>query len=658
MLSSTPLRLSSRALVAPFALLLTAHLIGCGEEPAGVEPKSPGQLDQLDITAEVAASDGKADEAAESRFRGPIECGQSRDGELSRTNRHHVYTVVAGAGQTMSVRLGALDDDTDPLLGIYAPDGRTLLAVNDDFGGTLNSFIELELPEDGQYYIVATTYGRRGEGHYRLGVGCTGLGRMGDPCATSSQCNDELFCAIEPFAEEGECRLPECETMVNSCSNSVCVAFEGAVDGSGFCYRTPSCDDGEPILCRRMIPRCEEGTILAYQGNCYACVDPNTCEEPGAEPTCEPTGCSGQACASEPVVTTCDMRPEYRCLQDCQLLEDGCGWHFEPGGESHQCLLDLDRCVFDEDCAGNAHCNAQPGWFGDCVPDDNDCFATGCFGSVCADAPLNNVICPAFVPDFQECVSQSICARDEDDVCAWSVEHASEAHECFLSKDYCAFDGDCASGQTCALRGGSAFGKCEGTPDTGLGDGEACESRADCADGLGCFGIADGYGFCRSTARIEGEGDDCSTEAPCGPGLICGGIHHGGAGYCVAEWMGGTFTNDNALGIPDNDPEGVSSAIVVRGLATVPTDIVLDVTIRHTWRGDLRVTLTDPGGQTVVVWDRAGSWADDLELHVPVNGFSMDDRVNGTWVLNVADHAGQDVGALENWEIYVVSRWD
>lgn len=44
---------------------------------------------------------------------------------------------------------------------------------------------------------------------------------------------------------------------------------------------------------------------------------------------CIVTGCSGQVCAEEEVITTCEFRPEYACYKDavCERQANGeCGW--------------------------------------------------------------------------------------------------------------------------------------------------------------------------------------------------------------------------------------------------------------------------------------------------------------------------------------------
>jgi len=54
---------------------------------------------------------------------------------------------------------------------------------------------------------------------------------------------------------------------------------------------------------------------------------------------CKPTGCSGQVCSDEDVVTTCEFKPEYACYQNakCERQSDGkCGW--TPSEELVACL--------------------------------------------------------------------------------------------------------------------------------------------------------------------------------------------------------------------------------------------------------------------------------------------------------------------------------
>lgn len=76
------------------------------------------------------------------------------------------YTFEGTAGQVMTITLASAD--FDPVLSLMGP-GEAEIATNDDFGGTLNSTIIIELPEDGTYTVVARSFSGQG-GDYDLVV--------------------------------------------------------------------------------------------------------------------------------------------------------------------------------------------------------------------------------------------------------------------------------------------------------------------------------------------------------------------------------------------------------------------------------------------------------------------------------------------------------
>ena len=116
------------------------------------------------------------------------------------------------------------------------------------------------------------------------------------------------------------------------------------------------CADGtQPVPCLvdpcSVARACEEGECVAnYCGGCHAeFYDPRgepVCEGPMAcksDEDCLRTGCSGQVCAAQDVVTTCEYRPEYACydapgVTQCGCFAGQCGW--EPTVELTQCIED------------------------------------------------------------------------------------------------------------------------------------------------------------------------------------------------------------------------------------------------------------------------------------------------------------------------------
>lgn len=76
------------------------------------------------------------------------------------------YTFDGESGQAMTIELRSEDFDT--ILQLKGPDGEVLMS-NDDYGGTLNSTIVIELPESGTYSAIASSFSGQG-GSYQIEV--------------------------------------------------------------------------------------------------------------------------------------------------------------------------------------------------------------------------------------------------------------------------------------------------------------------------------------------------------------------------------------------------------------------------------------------------------------------------------------------------------
>jgi C1A family cysteine protease len=112
------------------------------------------------------------------------------------------------------------------------------------------------------------------------------------------------------------------------------------------------------------------------------------------------------------------------------------------------------------------------------------------------------------------------------------------------------------------------------------------------------------------------------------------------------------FENTVPVAIPDHDPEGIASEIVVDDSGNIES-LSVSVEITHTWRGDLYVTLVRDG-HTVVLHDRTGGSADDLVETWTLTDFDGTDMA-GTWRLEVADLARYDTGTLEGWALEITT---
>ncbi|WP_346289754.1 PPC domain-containing protein [Sphaerothrix gracilis] len=76
------------------------------------------------------------------------------------------YTFAGEAGQAVTIELSS--SEFDPVLSLLSPEGEEI-AVNDDYGGTLNSTIVITLPADGTYKVLARSYSWQG-GSYTITV--------------------------------------------------------------------------------------------------------------------------------------------------------------------------------------------------------------------------------------------------------------------------------------------------------------------------------------------------------------------------------------------------------------------------------------------------------------------------------------------------------
>ena len=114
------------------------------------------------------------------------------------------------------------------------------------------------------------------------------------------------------------------------------------------------------------------------------------------------------------------------------------------------------------------------------------------------------------------------------------------------------------------------------------------------------------------------------------------------------------MTATPGLEIPDADPRGVLSALTIDSTGIVAA-LSVSVSIRHTYRGDLVVRLRPPGGDPVVLHNRNGGSADDLEAVWESSDGPLaqllGQPLGGDWQLEVFDLARWDTGVLEEWSL-------
>jgi subtilisin-like proprotein convertase family protein len=138
-----------------------------------------------------------------------------------------------------------------------------------------------------------------------------------------------------------------------------------------------------------------------------------------------------------------------------------------------------------------------------------------------------------------------------------------------------------------------------------------------------------------------------------------GGQSPGGGGTDPQPAGGLKGTSEPNLGIPDNDPAGISDVISLSGDGKIK-GIKIDLDLKHTYVGDLNVSLTAPDGTEVTLHKRGGRGRDDI-VGTYGDDLTSFDRLDdlfgkaaaGDWTLKVTDMAGRDVGSLVSWGLDV-----
>lgn len=118
--------------------------------------------------------------------------------------------------------------------------------------------------------------------------------------------------------------------------------------------------------------------------------------------------------------------------------------------------------------------------------------------------------------------------------------------------------------------------------------------------------------------------------------------------------------DSQAIQIPDNNPNGIVRILSVSQDVTIE-DLTVFVDITHPYIGDLKVILVPPKQPSIVLHDRAGGNADNLVRawnlsDLPALAALRGTKAGGTWQLQVADLAGQDIGKLDRWRLEILGK--
>jgi subtilisin-like proprotein convertase family protein/Zn-dependent metalloprotease len=129
---------------------------------------------------------------------------------------------------------------------------------------------------------------------------------------------------------------------------------------------------------------------------------------------------------------------------------------------------------------------------------------------------------------------------------------------------------------------------------------------------------------------------------------------------CIGTPTGTTRTFDSTdvpKRIPDDNATGVRSRISVSPTGLDIQQVLVNVDITHTYRGDLVIQVIAPNGQTATLSRRQGGSADnfvanDLDI---TSAFTQGSRASGTWQLFVRDLARIDVGTINSFGLTITS---
>ena len=112
--------------------------------------------------------------------------------------------------------------------------------------------------------------------------------------------------------------------------------------------------------------------------------------------------------------------------------------------------------------------------------------------------------------------------------------------------------------------------------------------------------------------------------------------------------------------IPENNQTGISDVIQVQEALSI-SSLKVGVDITHTYRGDLRVTLTTPWGASIELHPKGrGGGEDDLkvifdETALPALATLRGRSTQGEWRLHVQDLAPADTGKFNGWSLNFIT---
>ncbi len=536
-------------------------------------------------------------------------------------------------------------------------------------------------------------------------------------CATNADCNDDSLCTADLCLANTSGDPKEQLNIPLVCSNSTDAVCDDGLwcNGVEFCHPDTGCVDGQPPTLDDNIPctddLCDEYNDEVYHlANVAYCNDDNPCTTDVCDADCSDGACgcrhldNTDACDDGIYCTTNDQCGAGECKGVPTNAKPGCSCNVTADCQSifndnrcagaYICNVGLHTCVIDP--ATEVDCSTIPGYVNDpcakhlCDPQDGECkMAFIPDGVLCEDGDLctQNDVCngsgqclgvqhicddaywcngvEACDPLSGECVPESIPIIDDGVPCTIDVcdNDAEQIHH-FPDDTSCDNGLFCDGVEIC----NPVLG-CQDGPNPNCEDYNPCTVNK-CDELVQACDFHDHVQHCSwpcdGDHTYDAGDDDCGYDDACvgGAGATAGSCQPiCGASCYVARAIP---PNDPELAqtIPDNDE--VSCVERTLTLALPPNlrfveRVEARVQVSHTSIVDLRVSLTDPDGYTVKMWENAGGSRDDFantfeqswaDTYRPMCAF-RGDVPSGDWLLRVCDVLPQSQGTLDDWTLYV-----